>query len=131
MSVDSIGDFLTAIRNALMVSKKVVVVPFSNVRFGIAKVLKDEGYIKDFVKEKLENNKANLKIYLKYFNGESIIHELKRISKPSRRRYENIRKMTKVVGGLGVSILSTNIGIITDQQAREKSVGGEVLCHVW
>jgi len=129
MSIDSIGDFLTAIRNTLMISKRTVTVPFSQMRLGIVKVLKEEGYIRDFKKN--EEEKPSLTIYLKYVNNDSVIHEIKRVSRPGRRYYERIRSMTPVIGGLGVSILSTNVGIITDREAKKRSVGGEVICHVW
>ena len=131
MSIDSIGNFLTAIRNALLVSKRTVTVPFASMKMGVAQVLLDEGFIKGFEKVEKENNKADLIIALKYVKGESVIHEVKRISTPGRRRYEGLANMEQVIGGLGVSILSTNAGIITDRKARKLSVGGEVLCHVW
>lgn len=131
MSIDTIGDFLTAIRNALLTSKRSVTVPCSNMRMGIAQVLKDEGFIKDFKKEDGERNRSFLTIYLKYVGGESVIHELKRISRPGRRCYENLKNMRSVIGGLGISILSTSSGILTDRKAKELSIGGEVLCHVW
>lgn len=131
MSIDTMGDFLTAVRNALMVSKRTVTVPFSNMRMGVAQVLKDEGFIRDFKKVDGERNRSFLELYLKYVNGESVIHEIKRISKPGRRHYEGLRQLTPVIGGLGISILSTNSGIMTDKQAKRKSVGGEVICHVW
>ena len=131
MSIDTMGDFLTAIRNALLVSKRTVSVPFSKMKMGVAQVLKDEGFIKDFKKEDAERKRSMLTIYLKYVGGESVIHELKRISKPGRRHYENLKNLEPVIGGLGISILSTNAGIMTDKQAKKLSVGGEVLCHVW
>ncbi|MBU1007469.1 30S ribosomal protein S8 [Candidatus Dependentiae bacterium] len=131
MSVDTMGDFLTAIRNALMVSKRTVIVPFSNMRFGVAQVLKEEGYIRDFKKAVGERNRSFLELYLKYVGGESVIHEIKRISRPGRRHYSGLKGVTPVIGGLGISILSTNQGIIADKQARKMSVGGEVICHVW
>ncbi len=131
MSVDTIGDFLTMIRNALMVSKRSVVIPFSKMRFGIATILKQEGFIRDVKKFEDDNNKAQLVIDLKYVAREAVIHEIVRVSKPSCRRYESVKKITPVIGGLGLVILSTNQGIITDKQARRLSVGGEVICHVW
>ena len=114
-----------------MVSKRYVIMPYSKQKEGIAKVLKDEGFIRSFEKINDENNKSSLKIFLKYVNGESVIHELTRISKPSRRHYEGVSRMTSVIGGLGVSILTTNLGLITDRKARELRVGGEVICHIW
>ena len=131
MSIDVVGDFLTIIRNALMVYKRSVKVPYSNLKAGIAKVLKDEGYIKDFSKEVSEDGKALLVLVLKYVDGQPAINEITRISKPGRRFYERSSKITPVVGGLGVAILTTSSGIITDQQARKLSVGGEVICHIW
>ena len=131
MSVDSIGDFLTVVRNGLMVGKRFVVVPSSKVKVNIAAVLKDEGYIKDFKAVAEENNKASLTIFLKYVNGESTINEITRISKPSRRCYERLNTLTSVVGGLGISILTTSSGIMTDRQAKKLGIGGEVICHVW
>ena len=131
MSVDVIGDFLTAIRNALMVNKRSVTVPCSNLRVALAQVLKNEGFIKDFKKGEDEDGKLCLTIFLKYVEGESAINEIKRISKPSRRCYQRANNITSVVGGLGIAVLSTSSGIMTDQQARRKSIGGEVICHVW
>ncbi|MFA5075389.1 MAG: 30S ribosomal protein S8 [Candidatus Babeliales bacterium] len=131
MSIDVLGNFLTSIRNALLVGKRRVIVFYSKEKFSIAQVLKNEGFIRDFEKIEDENGKLCLIVHLKYVDGEPAINEIKRISKPGRRYYEGIRNMTSVVGGLGVSILSTNKGIITDRQAKQLSVGGEVICHVW
>jgi len=131
MSIDVIGDFLTIIRNGIGVGRRSVVAPFSNEKMGIAKVLKDDGFIKDFQKIEDENKKPLLKVYLKYINGEAAIHEITRISTPGRRRYESLTNITPVIGSLGVSVLTTNKGIISDKQARKLSVGGEVICHVW
>ncbi|MBD3272896.1 30S ribosomal protein S8 [Candidatus Dependentiae bacterium] len=131
MSVDVVGNFLTVIRNALMVYKRSVSLPYSNLKAGIAKVLKDEGFIKDFNKTEDEKGHPILNISLKYVDGKPAINEIKRVSKPGRRFYERSGNITPVVGGLGVAILSTSSGIITDQQARKLSVGGEVICHVW
>jgi len=130
MSIDVIGDFLTAIRNALFVSKRSVTIPYSNMRRGIADILKQEGFIKDVQKVDKEG-KSFLVVNLKYVNGEAAIHEITRVSRPGRRHYESVKKITPVIGGLGVSILTTNAGIITDKHAKRLSVGGEVLCHVW
>ena len=131
MSIDVIGNFLTVIRNALMVYKRSIVVPCSNEKIGIAEVLKNEGYIRGFKKTEDEDGKMYLTVSLKYVDGESAINELTRISKPGRRYYERARKITTVVGGLGVSVLSTSSGIMTDRQARKLLIGGEVICHVW
>ncbi len=131
MSKDIIGDFLTVIRNGIMASKRWVQVPHSKEKAGIAKVLHDEGYIRTFEQAQDANGKAALRVQLKYVDGVSSIHEITRKSTPGRRAYESVDKLTKVVGGLGVSILTTNKGIITDRTARELNVGGEVLAHVW
>ncbi len=131
MSMDVVGDFLTVIRNALMVYKRSASLPYSNLKASIASVLKDEGFIKDFSKSEDEKGHLVLNVSLKYVNGQSAINEIKRISKPGRRRYERSGSITPVIGGLGISILSTSSGVITDQQAKKLSVGGEVICHVW
>lgn len=130
MSVDSIGNFLTVIRNGLLVGKRSITDSGSKMKVNIATVLKEEGYIKDF-KAVEEEGKLRLTIFLKYVNGESVIHEITRVSKPSCRRYERLNGITSVVGGLGTSILTTSSGIITDRRARELGVGGEVICHIW
>ncbi len=131
MSIDIIGDFLTVIRNGIMASKRWVHMPHSKEKAGIAKVLLEQGYIRTFEQAKDAKDKDILRVQLKYVDGVSSIHEITRKSRPGRRAYESVDKLTKVVGGLGVSILSTNKGIITDRQARAFNVGGEVLCHVW
>ena len=128
---DPIADMLTRIRNALMASYNSVDVPGSRMKINIAKVLKSEGFIKNF---KLIDDKKQgvIKIYFKYDEkGEPIIDGLKRISKPGCRIYAKSDKIPKVLNGFGVSILSTSKGIITDKQAREMGVGGEVICSVW
>jgi small subunit ribosomal protein S8 len=130
MSRDMIGDFLTIIRNGLKVNKRSVVVPSSILKVEIAKVLKEEGYIKDF-KVSEEDAKKSLTIFLKYVDGESVIHEIKSVSTPGRRQYENSKSVTSVIGGLGISILTTSSGVVTDRQAKKLNVGGEVICHVW
>jgi len=130
MSIDTIGDFLTVIRNGLMVGKRSVVVPCSNEKEAIAKTLKEEGFIKDYKKEQ-EGVKASLTVMLKYVSGEPVIHEVLRVSTPGRRHYENSNGITAVTGGLGISILSTSKGVMSDRQAKKLGVGGEVICHVW
>ncbi len=130
MSIDTIGDFLTVVRNGLMVGKRSVSVPHSKLKEEIARVLKDEGYIKDFTMVQ-EDEKPSLKVMLKYVSGEPVIHEITRISTPGRRCYEKSKQLTSVIGGLGISIVTTNRGIMSDKQAKKLSVGGEVICHVW
>lgn len=131
MSIDVIGDFLTIIRNAIAVRKKIADVPFSKMKMGIAEVLMNEGFIRDFKKIEGDDGKTTLRITLKYVNGESAINEITRISTPGRRRYEGVREITPVAGGLGVSILTTSSGIMTAKKAQSMSIGGEVICHIW
>ncbi len=131
MSIDVIGNLLTIIRNGLMVSKPFVESPHSRMNAAIVQILKDEGFIRDFTLLPADAGKGRIKVFLKYVNGESVIHEISRISKPSLRKYAGHNKVKPVIGGLGVSILTTNKGIITNRRAKELGVGGEVLCTVW
>ena len=131
MSIDTVGDFLTIIRNALAVSKRSAAAPYSRLKEEIAKVLKEEGYIKGFEKKSTDGVKSVIEIQLKYVKGESVIHEIKRVSRPGRRAYSGSAKLDKIIGGLGISIVTTSAGVMTDRMARAKSVGGEVLCSVW
>jgi len=132
MSFDAIGNFLTIIRNGLMVSKPFVVAPYSKVKFEVANILKEEGFIKDcIIINEDDPVKKAIKIFLKYVNNESVIHEIKRVSIPGRRYYSGAKQVKPVIGGLGVSILSTNRGMMTQNKAKELNVGGEVICTVW
>ncbi len=128
---DPIADYLTRIRNANNVMKETVEIPASNIKKDITKILKDEGYIKDY--EYIEDGKQGIvRVYLKYTpNREKVISGLKRISKPGLRVYANKDEIPKVLGGLGIAIISTSKGVMTDKQARENGVGGEVICYVW
>ena len=129
---DPIADMLTRIRNANTAKHDTVDVPSSKMKRAIAKILLDEGYIKSY--ELVENGKFNdIRITLKYgaSKNEKIISGLQRISKPGLRVYANKEELPKVLGGLGVAIISTNKGVITDKEARKLGVGGEVLCFVW
>lgn len=128
---DPIADMLTRLRNAITAKHESVLVPVSKEKEAIAKILLDEGYIKSF--ETVEDKKIKyLKIEIKYDNnGNSVIYGLKRISKPGLRVYAGVDKLPEVIGGMGIAILSTNKGIITDRQARKLKVGGEVLAYVW
>lgn len=130
MSIDVIGDFLTIIRNGIMSSKLFVVAPYSKVKAEVAEILKDEGFIKDFAITD-EDGKKSVKIFLKYVGGESVIHELTRISTPGRRSYKGAANIKPVIGGLGLSILTTSKGIISHKKAKELGVGGEIICTVW
>ncbi len=128
---DPIADMLTRIRNALSAKHEEVIVPASNEKIAIAQILLDEGYILSFEKNE-EGNKKNILIKLKYDeSGESVIQGLKRISKPGLRIYAQKDKLPKVISGLGIAIISTNKGIVTDKVARNLNVGGEVLAYVW
>jgi small subunit ribosomal protein S8 len=130
MSIDTIGNFLTIIRNGVMITKSFVVTPYSRQIHDIAGILKDEGFIKDF--EIVEgDSKKSLKIFLKYVDGESVIHNLTRISRPGLRAYTGIEQLKPVIGGLGVSILTTNKGILSHKHAEKLKVGGEIICTVW
>lgn len=131
MSRDSIGDFLTVIRNGIMRSKDFVLTPHSGVRLAVAKVLKNEGFINDAVVVEDINGKRSLKIFLRYVGGESAIHEITRESTPGRRLYAKVHEFKPVIGGLGISILTTNRGIMTNKEAKELQVGGEIICTVW
>ena len=132
MSVtDPLSDMLTRIRNAHLVQHGKVDMPASKMKISIAKILKSEGYIKNYklVKEKPH---SILRVYLKYYDGnQSVITGLKRESKPGRRIYVTKREIPYVLNGMGISVLSTSKGILTDKQAREQNVGGELLCKVW
>lgn len=130
MSIDTIGNFLTIIRNGIMASKSFVFAPYSKMRFAIAQILKDEGFINDVVLVD-EDGKKSLKIMLRYFDGESAIHEIKRVSKPSCRAYKGVDEIKPVIGKLGISIVSTNQGVISHKKAKELGVGGEIICTVW
>lgn len=128
---DPIADMLTRIRNALMVNKDTVEVPSSNMKKAIADILLAEGYVSD-VKTVEDGYNGKLVITLKYIGKKrSVINGLKRVSKPGLRSYSGVEDMPKVLNGLGVAILSTNKGIMTDRQAKAANVGGEVLCYVW
>jgi small subunit ribosomal protein S8 len=131
MSVDTIGDFLTVIRNGVAVNKPFVVAPHSKLKFAIAYLLKSEGFIRDIEVVDQEHGKREIKVYLKYVNGESVIHEITRLSKPGCRAYEGKGSIKPVVGGLGVSVLTTSKGVLTHKQAEQLGVGGEVICTVW
>lgn len=126
---DPLADMLTRIRNAQMAEKTVVSMPSSKLKAAVAKVLKDEGYIADF--QVSGDVKQQLSIELKYFEGKPVIEELKRVSRPGLRHYKSVEQLPKVRGGLGVSIVSTNKGVMTDRAARAAGVGGEVLCTVF
>jgi len=128
---DPIADMLTRIRNANMVGHEKVEIPGSNVKRAIAEILKNEGFIRDA--EFIPDNKQGIiRVFMKFgANSERVITGLKRISKPGLRVYAKSNEIPRVLGGLGIAILSTSTGIMTDKEARSKQVGGEVLCYVW
>ena len=128
---DPIGDMFTRIRNGQMRSLASVQIPSSNFRKNILEILKKEGYIKDYFIDKSENNKISLKISLKYYEGYTVIKEIKRISKPGRRVYSRATSIPKVMNGLGLAILSTPKGVMSDIDARKNNVGGEIICRVF
>lgn len=128
---DPIADMLTRIRNANTVYHDTVEVPASKMKLAIAEVLKQEGFIKDYEFKK-DNKQGTIRLYLKYGPGrEKVITGLKRISKPGLRVYAGKDDMPKVLGGLGIAIISTSQGIMTDKSARKAGIGGEVLCYIW
>ena len=131
MMTDPIADMLTRIRNAVCVERPHVDMPLSKVKRGLAEVLKREGYVWDW--EEVENRPVNLlRVHLKYGpNGERVIRKIRRVSKPGRRVYSGAAAMKPVLGGLGICVISTSRGVISDREARQRKLGGEVLCEVW
>tara|TARA_B100001093_G_scaffold471113_1_gene493137 strand:- start:4126 stop:4524 length:399 start_codon:yes stop_codon:yes gene_type:complete len=129
--MDPIGDMFTRIRNGQMRLISSIDVPASNFRQKILEVLKNEGYISNFIVEKKENNKKNLKVDLKYFEGNPVIKEIKRISKPGRRVYSRADSVPRIQNGLGLAILSTPKGVMSDNEARKNNIGGEIICKVF
>jgi small subunit ribosomal protein S8 len=128
---DTISDMLTRIRNAIMAKKAEVLVPFSNFKNSLATVLVEEGWISS-AKIKEEGSMKNILITLKYSSaGDPVISGIKRVSKPGQRIYSKIDKIPRVRGGMGVTILSTPQGLMSDKNARSKRVGGEVICQIW
>jgi len=128
---DPIGDMFTRIRNGQMRLLNTINVPASNFRSEILEVLKSEGYISNFFVDKKENNKSTLRVDLKYYEGAPVIREIKRISKPGRRVYSRATSIPKIQNGLGLAILSTPKGVMSDHQARKNNLGGEIICKVF
>ena len=128
---DPVGDMLTRIRNALMRGKGNVSTPASKLRASVLDVLQAEGYIRGYTRTDYDNGKADLDIELKYYEGQPVIREITRISKPGRRVYSSVKSLPNVANGLGISILSTPKGVMADHDAREQNVGGEVLCQIF
>jgi len=131
MMTDTIADMLTRIRNAVRIERPIVEMPTSKMRKGIAQALRDEGYIWDF--EEVDTLPARtLRLHLKYGpNGERVITRIDRVSKPGCRVYRGYKDLKPILGGMGISIVSTSGGIYSDREARQKNIGGEVLCEIW
>ena len=133
MNTDPIADYLTRIRNAQMAGHKVVNIPSSNMKKSITEILHDKGYILNYKFEDTKNNQGNIKVALKY-NSQTkspAIKDLTRISKPGLRKYADAKNLPRVINGLGIAILSTSKGVITDKEARNLNVGGEIICQVY
>jgi len=127
---DPISDMLTRIRNGGRALLPVIILPHSRIKEGVAKILKSEGYVSEVAVEG-DPAKKKIKIHLKYEGKKSVIEGLKRVSKPGLRKYVGATEIPRVRGGLGVAIVSTSEGLLTDSQARRKNLGGELLCHIW
>ena len=128
---DTLGDMLTRIRNGQTTNKKVVDAPASRFRKNVLEVLKREGFIRNFEEKEMRPGINFFEIELKYYNGKPVISEIKRVSKPGRRVYSSIKNLQKTYNGLGISILSTPRGVMSDNEARKANVGGEVLCTIY
>ena len=129
--VDPIGDMLTRIRNGQMRSLNKIEVPFSKFRSKILEVLKREGYIIDYVTNENKNKIKTISVKLKYFDGQPVIKEIKRVSKPGRRVYSRATSIPKVLNGLGLAILSTSKGVMSDAEATKNNLGGEIICRIF
>ncbi len=128
---DPLGDMLTRIRNGQRTGKTAVSAPASNLRLNVLEVLKREGYIRDFRLRDVREGVREIDVELKYHDGTPVIHQIARVSRPGRRVYSKIKELQKVYNGLGITILSTPRGVLSDQEARAANVGGEVLCQVF
>ncbi|MCK6603285.1 MAG: 30S ribosomal protein S8 [Ignavibacteriaceae bacterium] len=127
---DPIADLLTRMRNAIKANKRRVELPSSNMKVRIAEILKENHYINDY--QVVEDNKQNvLRVFLKYSNGQSAINGLERISTPGLRSYSPVDKLPRVLNGMGITIISTSKGVMTEKQAKRDNLGGEVICQIW
>jgi small subunit ribosomal protein S8 len=127
---DPISDFLTRIRNAAKAKKVRVDIPASKMKISLAEILKKQNFIRDY--QVVEDNKQNtVSIILRYTDGESAISGLKRISTPGLRIYKNAKDLPRVLNGLGIAVISTSKGLLTDKDARQQSIGGEIVCYIW
>ena len=127
---DPLADMLTRIRNAQMASKAAVTMPSSKLKVGVASVLKEEGYIDDYGVS-VEESKVSLSVSLRYHNGSAVIEDIRRVSRPGLRQYKGKDEIPSVRGGLGIHILNTNKGVVSDRVARKHGVGGELICSVF
>ncbi|RMG68844.1 MAG: 30S ribosomal protein S8 [Calditrichaeota bacterium] len=128
---DPIADFLTRIRNALKAGHRFVDIPASNLKKQMAQILYEQGFIKNYIVIE-DNRQGMLRIFLKYDpSGRPVIHELKRVSRPGRRYYVDVNNLPRVKNNMGIAIISTSRGIMTERKARRERVGGEVLCYIW
>ena len=130
VTTDPIADMLTRIRNANQQKHETVSIPYSNLKNDLANILKNEGFVTGFVVNE-EGNHKNIVITLKYKGNERVITGLKRVSKPGLRQYAKVNEIPKVLNGLGIVVLSTSQGLMTDKEARAKNIGGEVLAYIW
>ncbi|MBX2833232.1 MAG: 30S ribosomal protein S8 [Rhodospirillales bacterium] len=131
MMTDPVGDMLTRIRNGQRVGKSSVASPASKLRTGVLDVLQREGYIRGYNVSEIRKGISEITIELKYFEGDGVIKQIDRVSTPGRRVYSKIKDLPKVYNGLGIAVLSTPRGVLSDQEAREQNVGGEILCKVF
>ena len=128
---DPLGDMLTRIRNGQRAGKTTITSPASKLRANVLEVLKREGFIRDFSERKVRTGISEIDIELKYYEGDPVIREISRVSTPGQRVYSGIKKLPRVYDGLGISILSTPRGVLSDSEARDQNVGGEILCKVF
>ena len=133
MNTDTIADYLTRIRNASLAKHKIVEIPASNTKREITKILYDQGFILSYKFIETSNKQGKIKIALKYDvkTGESIIRKIDRISTPGLRKYSNAKSIPRILNGLGVSIISTSMGVMTGKEAKKKNIGGEVICYLY
>lgn len=127
---DTLGDLLTRIRNGYLARKQVITAPHSKLKEAVARLLEVEGYVAEVTVEDTKPART-LKIVLKYVNGQPVVNEIRRLSKPGLRRYASVQKLPRVLGGYGIIVLSTSSGIMSDKQAKAKGFGGELLCSIW
>jgi small subunit ribosomal protein S8 len=131
MNTDPISDFLTRIRNAQRAKRKTVDIPASKLKLKIAEIMQSQGFIAEYTVTETPNKQGNINIKLKYFNNASVIIGLERVSRPGIRKYVSGSEVPKVLNGLGIAIVSTSRGLMTDKEARKLGVGGEVICNIW